>query len=147
MKKYIVKLSVEERSTLGDIVNKGKQQGYKRLKAQILLLCDEGEHGKNYKDTEIVRTLDTSLKTIERTREQCVMFGIEAAISRAKGSSSKRKKLDGDGEAHLIALACSDAPEGRSTWTLKLLANKMVELNYIDAISPSTIGRTLKKTN
>lgn len=147
MKKYIVNLSLEERSLLEDMVNKGKHPGYKRQKAQILLLSDEGDHGKNYTDQKISEALSVSVKTIERTREQCVLHGIDAALSRIKRSRSKPKILDGNGEAHLIALACSEAPEGRATWTLKLLANKMVELNHVDQISPSTVGRTLKKMN
>lgn len=145
VKKYIVRLSDDERKELTQMVYKGKVAAYKRLHAQVLLKADISGKGPGWKDQEIATSFDITVRSIERIRKRLVEYGLNAAISRAKGGGSKRK-LDGSAEAHLIALACSDPPEGRCQWTLKLLADKMVELKYTDTISYETVRRVLKKT-
>jgi len=145
VKKYVVRLTCEEREKLTNMVNKGKVAAYKRLHAQILLKADESERGPRWTDQKIAESFEVSTRSTERIRKNLVEGGIDAATSRAKGGGRKRK-LDGSQEAHLIALACSDPPEGRCQWTLKLLADKMVELRYTDTLSYETVRRVLKKT-
>jgi transposase len=146
-KKYKVRLSEEERNELERLVKKGKEAASKRMHAQILLRADEGGSGPGWKDEEIVKALDVSVSTVERLRERLVTQGLESALNRAPVDRSARRKLDGEQEAHLIALACSEQPEGRARWTLKLLAARMVELNYVGSLSDETVRRVLKKTN
>jgi len=145
-KKYIVRLTDEERTELQDLVKKGKAAAYKRLHAQILLKADVSEQGECWKDEQICKAFDTSVSTVERTRQRLVEHGLDAAINRAKQNKVRRRVLDGEQEAHLIALSCSEAPEGRSKWTMKLLADKMVELDYVETVSSETIRKRLKKT-
>ena len=145
--KYIVTLSQEERDDLLSIVSKGKSSAKKITHARILLQSDESEGGKNCSDIEIAEALDIAKKTVWRVRKLFVEAGMEAALTRKIHSQTKPKRFGGEEEANLIALACSRAPEGRSRWTLKLLADKIVELQIIDKVSPATVGRTLKKTN
>ena len=147
MKKYIVKLSEQEREELQELISKGKSSARKIQHARILLKADASEHGPNWKDEQISEALEVSISTIERVRRQFVEEGTEAAISRRPGSGYRDPKLDGEKEAHLIALACSKAPEGRARWTLRLLAQKMVELEYLESLSYETVRRTLKKTS
>ena len=147
MKKYIVKLSEQEREELQELISKGKSSARKIQHARLLLKADASEHGPNWKDEQISEALEVSISTIERVRKQFVEEGTEAAISRRPGSGYRDPKLDGEKEAHLIALACSKAPEGRVRWTLRLLAQKMVEWEYIESLSYETVRRTLKKTN
>jgi transposase len=147
VKKYRVRLSGEERTQLETLVNKGKETAHKRRHAQILLKADEGELGPGWKDGKIAEALDVSLSAIERLRECFVTKGLEAALTRAIPDRSHRRKIDGEKEAHLIALACSDPPAGRSDWTLKLLADRMVELEHVDSLSYETVRQALKKTN
>ncbi len=146
-KKYRVRLSKEERDSLESLVRKGKESGGKRMHAQIFLKADEGEFGPCWKDEEIVKALDVGISTVERLRERLVTQGLESALNRVRVDRSKNRKLDGEQEAHLIALACSDPPEGRVRWTLTLLANRMVELKYVESLSDETVRRILKKTN
>jgi len=113
-----------------------------------LLEADEGPYARTKKtDKEIAEQLHVGLKTVKRRRKQFVEEGLEAALSRKPHLKRGRKKISGEEEAHLIALCCSVAPEGRSRWTLKLLSNRLVEMKIIDSVSPSTVGRALKKTN
>ena len=147
MKKYIVTLSEEERNTLADLATKGKQRSKKILNTLILLACDEGDFQKDRStNEEIARVLNISMRKIDRVKKRFVDEGIDAALNRRKGNRIYAKKTDGDFEAHLIALSCSEPPEGFARWSLRLLADKVVELNYIDSISHETVRRILKKT-
>ncbi len=146
MKKYIVTLSKEERDTLREITFKGTHKSQKILNAQILLGCDEGEHQtERSTNEEIARVLGTSMRKIDRVKKRFVMEGMEASLTKKKGSRIYEKKTDGDFEAHLVALSCSEPPEGFSRWSLRMLADKVVELGYIDSISHETVRGILKK--
>lgn len=143
-KRYRVVLTEKERCSLKELVSKGKAAANKLLHARILLKADES--GDGLLDQAIVEALDVSLPTVERVRKTFVEDGIEAAVNRKKREYGPNpKKLDGEKEAHLVALACSKAPEGRAIWTLRLLAEKLVELDICDEISTETIRQTLKK--
>ena len=147
VKRYIVRLSADEREHLNALIQKGKAPARQLLKARILLKADASEAGEGWSDSRIAEALDTSLDTIARTRQQLVEGGLEAALIRKHSPNSARKRIfDGAAEAKLIALACSAPPKGRSRWTLKLLETAVVELNIVDRASDNTIGRTLKKT-
>ena len=147
LKKYIVTLSKEERDTLQDITFKGKHKSQKILNAQILLGCDEGEYQiERSTNEEIARVLGTSMRKIDRVKKRFVMEGMETALTKKKGSRIYEKKTDGDFEAHLVALSCSEPPEGFARWFLRLLADKVVELKYIDSISHEAVRGILKKT-
>lgn len=145
-KKYIVRLSSEERKELANIVSKGKAAGHKRLHAQVLLKADISEEGSCWTDVAISNAFDITVRTIENIRQRLVQKALEAAINRSKRSGTKSTKLDGEQEAHLVALTCSEPPEGQARWSLRLLADQMVELNYVDEVSHETIRQTLKKT-
>ncbi len=147
MKKYIVTLSKDERETLRGLTSKGKHKSQKILNAQILLGCDEGEYQmERSTNEEIARVLGTSMRKIDRVKKRFVVEGIEAALNKKKGSRIYEKKTDGDFEAHLVALSCSEPPEGFARWSLRLLADKVVELGYIDSISHEAVRGILKKT-
>ena len=133
---------------LGSLVSKGKHQSQKILNALILLDCDTGHYQTNRsKNEEIARVLNVSMRKIDRVKKRFVEDGFDAALDKKKTERVYEKKADGEFEAHLIALSCSDPPEGFSRWSLRLLADKMVELNYIDSISHEAVRRVLKKTN
>ena len=142
-KKYIVRLSEEERTGLEKLISRGKGAARKINHARILLKADAD--GANWTDEKIRDALDTSFSTILRVREGFVEEGLEAALNRKRPGKTLERKLDGVQEAHLIAVACSPAPEGRKRWTLRLLADKMVELAYVDTLSYETVRQTLKK--
>ena len=145
--KYVVTLTKEEREELESIKNRGKHSARKVINALILLKCDKGEfQTQHYSDPEIERMLEVSNPRIWRVKKAFVEEGIDVALNGKKGSRVYKRRLDGDGEAHLTALSCSSPPEGHSQWSVRLLADKMVELNYVDRISHSTVWRTLKKT-
>lgn len=144
-KQYIVRLTKDERTDLEDLVYKGKVAAHKRLHAQILLKADVSDLGEKWIDSQISEALGISTRTVERVRQRLVQEGLEAALNRAKPSRIRSRVLDGENEAHLIALACTDAPEGRSRWTLRLLGQRMVELGYVSSVSHETIRQTLKK--
>ena len=147
MKKYIVALSEEERNALVELTSKGKQKSQKILDALILLGCDEGDfQTKRSTNEEIARVLNTSMRKIDRVKKRFVEEGFDVALNRKKSSRVYAKKTDGDFEAHLISLSCSEPPEGLARWSLRLLADKVVELNYVDSISHETVRRILKKT-
>jgi len=148
MKKYIVTLTEEERKFLTGLVSKGKHRSQKILNALTLLACDEGEHQQSRsKNEEIARVLNTSMRKIDRVKKRFVLDGLDVALGGRKGSRIYEKKADGDFEAHLVALSCSKPPEGFARWTLRLLADKVIELDYIDSVSYETVRRVLKKTN
>ncbi len=148
MKKFIVTLTADERKDLAGITSKGQHRSQKLLNALTLLACDEGKHQKKRsKNEEIARVLNTSMRKIDRVKKRFVIDGLDVALHGRKGSRVYDKKADGDFEAHLVALSCSDPPEGFSRWTLRLLAEKVVELDYIDNISHETVRRVLKKTS
>jgi len=146
-KKYIVTLTQEERQMLQQMLSRGKAATRKLMHARILLKADTGPDGPNWRDDSIAEGLEVGSATVERVRKQFVEEGLEAALERRKPRRQYLRTLDGDGEAHLIALACSQAPEGRSRWTLRLLADRMVALKYVATISKDTVARALKKTN
>ena len=145
-KKYIVTLTEEERQTLQAMLSRGKAAARKLMHARILLKANVAAGGPGWNDAAIAEGLDVGRATVERVRKQFVEDGFEAALERRKPRRQYRRKLDGDGEAHLIALVCSKAPEGRSRWTLRLLADRMVALEHVEGISYQTVRRTLKKT-
>jgi hypothetical protein len=146
VKKYVVRLSKDERSTLEDLISKGKHPAATILKARVLLKADVSEAGEGWSDSRIVQALDTSLATVARTRQRLVEEGFDAVLTRKHSPNSARKRVfDGAAEAKLIALACSEPPKGRSRWTLTLLEDKVVELKIVERASDNTIGRVLKK--
>ncbi len=146
MKKYIVTLTSDERESLSELASKGKHGSQEILNALILLGCDEGEfQEKRSTNEEIARVLYTSMKKIDRVKKRFVEEGLDVALKGKKGSRVYARKADGDFEAHLVALSCSDPPEGFSRWSLRLLADRVVELDYIDNISHETVRRILKK--
>ena len=146
-KKYIVTLAEDERKVLEGMLSRGKAAARKLMHARILLKADAASGGPDWHDDRIAEALEVGRATVERVRKQFVEEGLEAALERRTPRRQYRRKLDGDGEAHLVALACQEPPEGRSRWTLQLLADRMVELEYVDQISYQTVRRTLKKTN
>ena len=146
VKKYVAKLSDEERERLNTLIRAGKHRAGQLVRARILLKTDASEAGEGWSDSEIARALDTSVGTVARTRQQLVEEGFEAVLTRKHSAASARQRIfDGAAEAKLIALACSEPPKGRVRWTLKLLEAAVVELNIVDRASDNTIGRTLKK--
>jgi transposase len=147
MKMYRVRLTAEERAHLGDLLSKGKAAARTLTHARILLKVDEGEAGPRLSDEAIAEALDINRSTVERVRIRCVEEGFEAALRPRPSRQLHPRKLDGAQEAHLIAVACSPAPKGRVRWSLRLLADKLVELEIVDDISHETVRQTLKKTN
>jgi len=145
-KKYIVTLMDEERQMLQEMLSRGKVAARKLMHARILLKADAAAGGTGWNDERIAEALEVGRATVERVRKEFVEEGFEAALERRKPRRVYLRKLDGDGEAHLVALACQKPPEGRSRWTLRLLADRMVQLEYVDEISYQTVRRTLKKT-
>jgi hypothetical protein len=146
MIRYKVTLSQEEREELQEITRKGSHKSQKVLNALILLNCDQGEfQDQKVKNEDISRVLQISMKKIDRVKKRFVEEGIEIALLGHKGERVYKKKVDGDLEAHLIALSCSEPPEGFAHWSLRMLADKAVELEYIDQISHETVRRLLKK--
>ncbi len=146
MKKYIVELTSEERKQLQQLVKKGKVPGYKIRHAQMLLKADQGNKGPSWSDVQVAEVFAAHVTTVERLRKRFVEQGLKAALERNKRNNYARK-LDGDAEAYLIAIACGDPPAGRSEWSLRLLADRLVELSVVESISYMTVSRTLKKTN
>jgi hypothetical protein len=148
MKKFIVTLDEDERHHLSTLTSKGKHRSQKVLNALILLACDEGEHQERRStNEEIARVLGISMRKIDRVKKRFVVDGLDVALNGRKGSRIYKKKVDGELEAHLIALSCSEPPEGFARWSLRLLADKAVELDYIEQISHETVRSILKKTS
>lgn len=144
--KYVVRLTEEERKQLEGLVRTGKAAAAKRLKAQILLKADAGPEGSGWTDRQVAEALEVSGANVHGTRQAYVEQGLEAALERKRRSGNSRRKLDGAQEARLIALACGPAPAGRARWTLRLLADKLVELEIVDSTSKDSVHRVLKKT-
>jgi transposase len=144
--KFIVRLMPEERQQLLDLVTKGKRAASILTRARILLKADQGVDGPAWDDDAIAEAVESSVSTVHRVRQAFVEEGLEAALYRKKPTGRQYRKLDGDQEARLIVLACSAPPEGRTRWTLQLLADKLVELEIVDTISPECVRATLKKT-
>ena len=155
MQRYRVKLSAEERQELKTLVSRGRAAAYQQTHGRVLLLSDEAHADGAMKDEAIARVLQIGRATVERVRRRCVEEGIEAALGRKEQLNRRQKRLDGQGEAHLVALACAEPPlrlgsgqaPGRASWTLKLLADRLVEGEIVESISPETVRQTLKKTN
>jgi hypothetical protein len=147
VRKYVVRLSAEEREQLQALIGKGKSPARRLLKARILLKADVSEGSPGWSDGKIIAALDTSASMLYRVRKQLVEEGFEAVLSRKQRATPAVPRIfDGEKEAKLIALACSKPPKGRARWTLRLLENKVVELGIVVRASDSTIHRTLKKT-
>ena len=146
-KKYRVRLNGEERQELKGLVSRGRAAAYRQTHARILLLCDEAQEGGGMQDKEIAGALKVGSATVERVRRRCVEEGLASALGRKEQLHRRPRKLDGQGEACLIAQTCSEAPEGRARWTLRLLADRLVECEIVDSISAETVRQTLKKTN
>lgn len=146
-KKYIVTLTESERQTLRTMLSRGKGAARKLMHARILLKADASADEPAWSDDQIAEGLEVGRATVERVRRQFVEEGLEAALERRKPCRQYERVLDGDGEAHLIALACQKVPEGRVRWTLRLLADRMVQLEYVERVSYQTVRRTLKKTS
>ena len=147
VKRYVVRLSADEREQLEALIRKGKSPAQRLLKARILLKADVSGAGEGWRDSRIIKALETSPSMVYRVRKQLVEEGFEAVLSRKQRATPAVARIfDGEKEAKLIALACSKPPKGRVRWTLRLLENKVVELGIVDRASDSTIGRALKKT-
>lgn len=144
--KFIVRLDSEERDSLEKMVKKGKTQAYRIKHANILLAVDAD--GPAQSDVQVAETLGCHKNTVANVRRRFVEQGLEAAIERKKQEQPSRQRvLDGEGEAKLLSIACSQPPEGRARWTLQMLADELVALKCVDSISDQTVRRTLKKTN
>ncbi len=144
-KRYVVKLSSEEREQLEGLINRGREAAYRRRHAQVLLLVDEGEQGPALIDKDAAERTGFTRRSVEQIRERCVTEGLNSALERKKRSRHRSRKLDGEGEARLVSIACSDAPEGYARWTLHRLADRLVELNVVDSISHECVRQILKK--
>jgi hypothetical protein len=146
--RYKVTLRQEEREMLQEIATRGKHSSQKVLNALILLGCDEGPfQERKLTGEQIAGVLPVSMRKVDRVKRRFVEQGLEAALDKQKAERRYLRKADGDFEAHLIALSCSKPPQGHARWSLRLLADKMVELEYVDAVSYETVRRTLKKTS
>ena len=145
-KKYIVRLTDEERGALESMVKKGKTQAYRIKHANILLAVDAD--GPGWTDEQTAAAFKCNRNTVHNVRRRFVLQGIEAALERKKQEKPSRERiLDGEKEARLVAIACSRAPEGRAKWTLQMLADELVALEIVDRVSAQTVRRTLKKTS
>ena len=147
-KKFVVKLDTSERARLGDVISKGKAAAKTILKARILLKADQGEGGEGWSDEAICKALDTNVTMVERVRAKLVEEGLDAVLSRKKRATPPVAPIfDGKKQAQLIALACTEPPAGFARWTIRLLAEAVVERQIVPAAHHNTIGRALKKTN
>ena len=146
-KKYRIRLTTDEQQELNALVSRGRAAAYKQTHARILLMSDESRSDGGMKDADITRALGVGQSTVERIRKRCVEEGVESALNRKKQLRRRQKRLDGAGEARLIAMACGEPPEGRASWTLKLLADQLVECEIVETISTETVRQSLKKTN
>ena len=146
-KKYVIRLSADERQMLSKLACLGKAAARKITRARVLLKADAGACGPGWTDQRIGEALDVGVRMIENVRRRCVEEGPAAALGRAWPDRPAQQKLDGAGEARLVAIACSKPPTGRSRWTMQLLADELVVLQVTDSISDETVRRTLKKTS
>ena len=148
MRRYKVTLAREEREELETIVQKGNHRAQKVINALVLLNCDQGQfQGIPVKNEDVAAVLRISMRKIDRVKKRFVEEGFETALTGRKGNRVYEKKADGGFEAHLVALSCGEPPDGFARWSLRLLADKAVELQYIDSISYETVRRVLKKRN
>jgi transposase len=145
--RYKVTLTLEERRQLEELTHGGKTAASKFIHARALLLCDAGSHGDPWKVADVAQALGITSRTIEHLKARFVEEGIEAALERKAASKPRNIKFDGAFDARLTALACSPAPQGRARWTVRLLAEKAVELKIASTVSTMTVHRALKKTN
>ena len=146
-KQYRIRLTTDEQQELKALVSRGRTVAYKQTHARILLMSDEAREDGGMKDADISGALGVGLSMVERVRRRCVEEGIESALNRKKQLRRRQKILDGEREARLIAMACGEPPEGRASWTLKLLADQLVECEIVETISTETVRQALKKTN
>ena len=144
-KKYVVKLTQEERTDLEKLISTGKAAARKLLHARIWLKADAGPEGPCWSDAQISQALEVSAATIQRVRQQDVEQSLTAALERRLPRGQRIRLLDGEGEAHLVALACSSVPIGHTHWTIRMLANKLVELGYVERVGRESIRQVLKK--
>jgi transposase len=147
VKKYIVRLTAEEQTHLSHMIRSGKAAARALLHARILLKADSGPETPAWSDEAISEALEVHATTVARVRQRFVEEGLEAALRPQPTTRQYERKLDGKAEAHLLALACGPAPEGQAQWTLRLLADKLVELRHVPSISHETVRQALKKTN
>jgi len=143
--KFVVRLTVEERSALQELILRPRVAANRVLRARMLLKADV--EGPGWPDSQIAEAFEVGLSTVHRLRQRLVEEGLEAALSRRPSTQQREPKLDGAKEARLVALACSPAPAGQKRWTLQLLADRLVTLNVVESVSSETVRRTLKKTN
>jgi hypothetical protein len=147
LKKYHVHLSADERTLLTDLISAGTAAARVQTHARILLKADAGPAGPAWIDADIATALEVGVRTVERVRERWVLDGLDAALRPKPGAAPRRRKLDGEQEAHLIALACSAPPTGKKRWSVRLLAKELVRLEIVEGIAPETVRTMLKKTN
>lgn len=147
MIRYTIKLTKEEVDELNRIINKGFHSSLSFRTAYILLNCDQGEYADKITNEQISKVLKVGMRTIDRIKKKFIEEGFESVLDRRPTSRVYEKKTDGDVEAKLVALCCSEPPKGFAKWSLRLLADKMVELEYVESISHVTVRRVLKKTN
>lgn len=146
--RYRVTLEEQERVSLQEIATRGRHSSQRVLNALILLRCDEGEfQARKMTNQEIADVLPVSMKKIDRVKKRFVEQGLDVALDKQKAKREYARKTDGDFEAHLVALSCGKPPEGHARWTLRLLADRMVELDYVAAVSHETVRKVLKKTS
>ena len=147
-KRYIVTLTAAERDQLDALTKAGKRSARTITRARILLLSDQGEGGPGWEDRRVAEALGCGHRTVERIRGRFVTVGLDAALThKPQDKPSRDRALDGAAEARLIALACEEAPNGRKRWTLRMLADKLVELEVVESVSRETVRRVLKKTS
>lgn len=145
MATYVVRLTAEERAQLTEMISTGRRAASMLTHARILLKADADDEGSHWSDADIAEALETSVSTVHRVRQALVEEGLAAALERRKPTGRQYRKLDGAQEAQLIALACSAPPEGRTRWTLQLLADRLVALNVVPSVSAECVRTTLKK--
>lgn len=144
-KRYVIRLSTVERTQLEGVVNRGREAASRRRHAQVLLLADEGEHGAGLSDREVAERVNCTRRTVEQIRQRCVCEGLQAALERKKRTRERSRVLDGEGEAHLVSIACGEPPAGRARWTLQMLGDRLVELEVVESISKEAVRQVLKK--
>lgn len=147
MKRYTIKLMKDEVEELMAIINKGSHSSHTFRTAYVLLNCDEGEHAEKITNEQISKVLKIGMRTIDRIKKRFIEEGLEGVLERRPSTRIYEKKIDGEVEAKLVQLCCSEPPPGYARWSLRLLADKMVELKYVDSISYVAVGTTLKKMN
>ncbi len=147
MIRYRINLAKNEVEELMDIINKGSHTSLTFRTAYVLLNCDEGEYSQKVSNEQVSKVLKVGMRTIDRVKKKFIEEGLEACLERRPTSRVYESKTDGDVEAKLITLCCSEPPKGYAKWSLRLLADKMVELNYVESISHVTVRSVLKKTN